>query len=251
MDIEAQRAESGKRGLGYVLKNIFLKPSLSFKSFKHGHAILLGFILIFSINIISGIIQMDKAPDFSDLEDGKLTEEILEQYKEQGLSQEQIDEIEKSFDSPAYKNTINMMSQFSGAFMIIGSIIAAIGVSIGWLVKAGIITLIFNFMGAKPKFGQIMGVMGLAWIPFFFRDLIRGGMALITGEVFSAASNLSNGLNIFVLWNVILLIIGFSVCLKISKKKAGAVVIGYWIFNMLIYLGLDKIGDLLTMGIVG
>ena len=60
-----------------------------------------------------------------------------------------------------------------------------------------------------------------------------------------------NNLDIFVLWNVILLIIGFSVNLKISKKRTGAVVIGYWAFTMLFYFGIDQLGKLLVGAIGG
>ncbi len=237
-----------KRGMGYLLKYIFFKPAIAFDNFKVGTAILLGFILIFSAYIFSGIVQI-RTIEGLDLTDMELSDEMIEQYRDMGFSEEQIKEIEKSLDSPEYKNALNMMGRFSGVFSILGSVFAGIGISIGWLIKAGIITLIFSFMGTRPKFSESMGIIGLAWIPFFFREVFRAIMTLISGEPYVGASNMANNLDLFVLWNVILLIIGFSVNLKVSKKRAAAVLIGYWVLTMLYYYGLDQLGKLLMGGI--
>ncbi len=237
-----------KKGLGYVLKHIFFKPVLAFDNFKIGPAIIFALILMFSASIFNGIAQFNVGKEMG-LTDMQLTDEMIEKYRDMGYTEEQIKEIEKTLESEEYKSALGMIDRFSGLFSVVGGFFAGVGVVIGWLIKGGIITLIFSFMGAKPKFSQSMGIIGLSWIPFFIREVLRGITTLVTGQPVAVASNVLNNFDIFVLWNVILLIIGFSVCLKITKKRAAAVVIGYWIFTLLIHYGLDQLGQFLTKGI--
>ena len=170
-----------KKGLGYVLKNIFFKPALAFDSFKVGSAIVFALVLIFSANIFNGIIQVDTVKEL-DLTEFELTDEMIEQYRDMGYSEEEIKEIEKTFDSQDFQDTMGVVGKFAGVFSFIGGVIAGIGVCIGWLIKGGIITLVFSFMGTKAKFGETMAIIGLAWIPFFIREILRGIMTLATGR---------------------------------------------------------------------
>ncbi|MCW3489780.1 hypothetical protein [Dethiobacter alkaliphilus] len=57
-------------------------------------------------------------------------------------------------------------------------------------------------------------------------------------------------MDIFVVWNAILLIIGFAVAYKLSKQKAAAVVLGYWAITALIVLGLSNLGNMFTPGVM-
>lgn len=157
---------------------------------------------------------------------GKLAEQIHKKLsKMPNMSQEQIKSIVEIGTSPA---AITMAAAM-----------ATIAVLITWLFKSGILHLMIIALGGKGTFRQAFVIVGLAWVPVFFHTLGKGVFALATGKVpviqgNDLASVLISSANLFNIWNIVLLVIGFSIVYGISKKKAAVPILALWLLGVLV-----------------
>jgi hypothetical protein len=144
----------------------------------------------------------------------------------------------------------------------IGTVMGYLGpflATIWWLILAGILLLAFRLMGGEGNYHQAFSTTLYAWIPLTIGSIImtiliytrgtfdpnaaativRSNPAYLVDQkgqplLFSLLSNL----DLFTIWTVILLIIGFASLSKTTKAKAASIVISLWIVQILIKLGL-------------
>ncbi|UNC93149.1 Yip1 family protein [Candidatus Contubernalis alkaliaceticus] len=221
------------QGLGSSLKNILFKPSAAFKGANFKGIIIFTIIMMLVGGLLAGwtgvsfITQNPEVP--------------LDEVREmEGMTEESLADVEELMTS----ETMSMVISISIA---VGSVL---GIYVGWLIKGGILTLAFNLMGGEAKYSKTLGVLGLAWIPFFLREIVRSAWYISTGEMAATASLLHNHADIFVLWNVLLLIFAFSAVCGLSKKKTAAAVLGYQALNIVLNLGLSSFNNMFTGGIM-
>lgn len=128
------------------------------------------------------------------------------------------------------------------------------------LIPAAVLLAAFNFgAGAELKFGTVMAIVSYANLPGIIGALL-GIVSLMAGvnpEGFSiknpVASNLAyfmdpagnkflyglaSGVDVFVIWTIVLLGIGFSTTSKVKKGTSFAIVIGLYVAYKLIASGL-------------
>lgn len=115
---------------------------------------------------------------------------------------------------------------------IIPLVMSLAGLWFGWLILSGLLHLGSTLLGGRGSMRGALNVAGWASLPFLVRDLLRMIFMLLAGHVIVSPglSGFANGTiflskileqaDIFFVWNVILLILGFSLADGLPKNKA-------------------------------
>lgn len=134
---------------------------------------------------------------------------------------------------------------------------------IWWLIIAGVLLLAHRLMGGEGDFKQAFSTTLYSWFPnaiaglvlgivAFFREtidpqtiqtLVKSSPAFLVDMkehpiLFAALSSL----DIFMIWTLILLIVGFSTLSKLSRARSAAIVISLWLVTVAIKLGFAALG---------
>jgi hypothetical protein len=168
-----------------------------------------------------------------------------EQIKERNpnVSQQQLDQMER-------------MTKAGGKVFAWAAPVVFV---IWYLLVAGVLLLTFRLMGGEGNFSQAFSATLYAWMPQVISSIIgtivavaRGGMLdpmqmatmVKTNPGFLADMKtqpmlfaLLSSLDIFTIWTIVLLIIGFAALARVSKAKAAAIVITWWV----VVIGLFKL----------
>lgn len=117
-------------------------------------------------------------------------------------------------------------------FMYIMPLVGSLtGLWLGWLVLAGLLHLGSTLFGGRGSMQNALNVVAWASLPFALRDLLRIVFMLAVGRVIASpglagfaasgfASSLLSRLDLFLLWNILLLVIGFAVADSLPRGKA-------------------------------
>ena len=113
----------------------------------------------------------------------------------------------------------------------------------GWMLISALFYWAAIRFGGTGTFGQSAAVVGLSWFPLFLRNLTQGIFIWVTGLPTSwsspAAEAVLGRLDLFIIWNVLLLGIGFAAVFGVSQKRALLLAAGYRILIILSTLGLS------------
>ena len=124
-----------------------------------------------------------------------------------------------------------------------------IGLWIRWLFRSGAIHLFSLGLGGRNHSGQIFCMVVWTWVPLLLRRLLQTlsiafsgtlpthqglaaylaalGQPLPVGTSYSLLSQVQ--LDLFVLWNLMLLALGVLITTELSRAKALLVTAGYWV----------------------
>jgi len=138
-------------------------------------------------------------------------------------------------------------------FPAVGSVVAVV---VGWLVWAGALYLAGTVMGGRSTFGQLFRMVVWAWLPYALRGLLQTIYILVSGQlianpglsgfvqenrpvgemVFAPPSPghmilvaLMSKVDLFLVWNLILLVIGVMVTARLPRPKTALVTLGVWV----------------------
>ncbi len=140
-------------------------------------------------------------------------------------------------------------------FMYVMPLVGSLtGLWLGWLVLAALLHLGSTLLGGRGSMQNALNLVAWASLPFALRDLLRIVFMLIVSRpisspglsAFASSSFLSQVLartDIFLLWNIILLIIGFAVVDGLSKGKSFANVFIVIVLVLLAQAGLSTLGS--------
>jgi hypothetical protein len=153
------------------------------------------------------------------------------------------------------------LDRMSRMGMAVGKVIGWIApvVAIIWyLIVAGVLLLAFRLFGGEGTFKQAFSATLYAWMPLVLNGIVltivavaRGGKIDPTQMATLVKSNpaflvsmkdqpllyaLFSSLDIFTIWTVVLLIIGFAALSRSSKAKSAAIVISLWVVCILLKL---------------
>jgi hypothetical protein len=150
---------------------------------------------------------------------------------------EQAQQMEPYIQEP----TLNSM-------LLTGIGTGVLGVVLGWLVWSGGLHLLAALFGGERNLPSMLGVIAWAWLPFFLRFLAMTGYVLWAGELMAnpglsalvatgnMMENAANPLWVllaaidpFLVWNLILVVIGVVVVSGISKAKSAGLVVVFWL----------------------
>jgi hypothetical protein len=141
---------------------------------------------------------------------------------------------------------------FLYVFPLVG---ALTGLWVGWLLLAGLLHFGSTLLGGRGSMQSALNVVAWSSLPFAVRDLLRVIFMLSTGHAiispglsgFTSSAGLLSQLlmrfDIFLIWNIILLVIGFGIAEGLSRGKA---VTGVLIVTLLILFAQAGLGALLS-----
>ena len=126
---------------------------------------------------------------------------------------------------------------------------------LGWLILSGLLHLGSTLLGGRGSMQSALSVAGWASLPFLARDILRVIFMLLAGHVIVSPglSGFAGGavllakilsqLDIFFVWNAILLVMGFSIADGLPKNKA---IFGVVVVLLILLLALAGTGAMLS-----
>jgi len=126
---------------------------------------------------------------------------------------------------------------------------------LGWLVVAGLLHLGSTLFGGRGSMQSALNIVAWASLPFAIRDILRVVFMLAVGHTivnpgfsgFSSSAGLLTQLlsrtDIFLVWNIVLFVIGFSVLDGLPRGKAFVGVAIVMLIVLLAQSGLGTIGS--------
>jgi hypothetical protein len=158
------------------------------------------------------------------------------------------------------------VQRMTGITKTMGRVMGYIGPIFGlvwWLVVTGVLFLAFRLFGGQGTFGSAFGVTLYAWVPLTIFSILMTIIARAKGAfdpTHAATIVMSNpaflvdmkehpvlfgllsSFDIFTIWTIILLIIGYAVMARVSKAKSASIVIPLWALMILIKVGFAAMG---------
>jgi hypothetical protein len=208
---------------------IIIKPKLIFEKLKDKPSILIPIVLMIIAGIIVGISTSQVAGniDYSGL---------------QNIPPDQAAQVSDMMKSPIMTALMGIM----GSIATIGKNIA------GLFLKALIMWGLVYIFGGRGSYMQSASIVGFSWFPLFIRDIIQTivGTGVNINEQLQSFNPVDvNFINfiklnfgqqgiLFVVWNMVLLTIGYSIVFNTSKLKTGFISAIYWIAGFFISSGI-------------
>ncbi len=137
---------------------------------------------------------------------------------------------------------------------IIPLVLGLVSLWLGWLILAGALHLASTLLGGRGSMGSALNVTAFALLPFALRDGLRVVYMLISGgdiqnpglSGFAVGAGfvmqLLSHLDIFLVWQVILLALGLHAADSLPRNKAALIAVGVVALLMLAQSGLGTLG---------
>lgn len=140
-------------------------------------------------------------------------------------------------------------------FMYIMPLIQSLaGLWVGWLLLGALLHFGSTLLGGRGSMQGALNIVAWASLPFAVRDLLRIVFMLSAGHAITSpglsgfvttagfVAQLLTHLDIFLIWNVILLIIGFAIADSLPRAKAVTGVLVIMVLVLLAQAGLGALG---------
>jgi hypothetical protein len=120
--------------------------------------------------------------------------------------------------------------------LILPGVGAILGVWLGWLAVGGLMHLVLTLFGGRGAMGTSLGMVAWANLPFAVRDIERALYVMASNRLIQSpglsgfaspgiGSAFLSLIDIFVIWNIVLLLVGVTKGHGLSRGKAGASVL--------------------------
>jgi hypothetical protein len=158
-------------------------------------------------------------------------------------------------------NYMQAMAQTQGPVFvyIIPIVLGLSGLWLGWPILSGLLHLTSTLFGGRGKMGTALNLVAWGSLPFVLRDLLRVVFMLIAGRTIASpglsgfvtatdtgtaflAQVLAN-VDIFFVWHILLLIIGFRLADALPAVKATAGVLIVLALSLLAQAGLGTLAS--------
>lgn len=139
-------------------------------------------------------------------------------------------------------------------FMYVMPMIGSLtGLWLGWLLLAALLHFGSTLLGGRGSMQSALNIVAWASLPFAVRDLLRSVFMLAVGHAIVSpslsgfvstagfVSKLLTRLDIFLVWNVLLLVIGLGIADSLPRNKAVAGVIVIMLLVLLAQAGLGAL----------
>lgn len=136
----------------------------------------------------------------------------------------------------------------------LNSTLASLGTPAIILIVAGIYSLALQLFGGDATFRQILSVTVYAWMPIAVQSILRTAVILPRGmmspdeilrvlksnpgtflepSASPALKAILSSLDLFYIWTLILLILGYTVASKLARKTVATIVVSVWLVVVL------------------
>lgn len=214
-----------KMTLGEKIKKFFVKPSELFAQYKEAPKYGKLFLII---GIVSFIIT------------------IVGRLALGSISKEQL--MQSTQNAEAAQLAVNLTN--SPVFTAIIAIFAVIGVYIVIYIASFVYYLLVKLFKGNIKYNQMVSIYSLSYIAVLIGSVIQVLYSLIAKKpsadaaaTATATDVLIKNLNLFGIWQMVLLVFGISEVSEISKKKAIIIVIIVWVLALGLGLLMLSLGN--------
>lgn len=204
-----------KQSIFERIKLYLIKPSKFFESYKENPKVLIHLVIIMIISAITAMITSSKTPE---LVEGNV----------EGVSGEQLEMAKK------------MTEIFSSPVFVIGA--AIVMIVLYYLAFALIRYMITKISNGEGTYKHMFSLVVVTSYPVVIMGLVKSFLPIDVPTEVSMFDTFLGKVNIFSIWQLVLLIIGMSVVFNISKKKS-------IIINVVIFL--VSLGFLMAFSYIG
>lgn len=213
---------------------VLFSPDATFASIARRPDWVVPLVLLLLVSLAAGFIM---APH---IDFGAAARESMEQNK--NATPEQIDKA------------VRISASIGKVFSYISPVLSLIGL----LIISGVVLLAFRIFGGEGDFKQAFSVTCYASIPTIIKSVVtliiivaKGGIIPAQALATLVRSNLGflvdyktnpmafallSSFDIFSIWFLVLLIIGFSYVARVSKAKSAVTIISLWVLVLLLKL---------------
>jgi hypothetical protein len=135
---------------------------------------------------------------------------------------------------------------------VIPAVLGLIKLWLGWLLLSGLLHLFSTILGGRGKMSSALNIVAWASLPFALRDVLRVVFMLVAGHPivspglsgFSSTTFLSQllaNVDLFLLWQAVLLIFGFHFSDGLSRGKSVAIVVLVLLAALFVQAGLGTL----------
>lgn len=194
---------------------------------------------------------------------GYLTTAVVMQKMDlTALNEQQVEQMRKQ-NPDMSDDQIAQMERMTGAFTkVVGWVMPLLTVA-WYALMAAVLLFAFKMMGGQGTFNQAFSVTLYAWMPMVLLSILTAIIVLARGtfDPVTAATlvksnpaflvdmkeqpilfSLLGSFDLFTIWMIALLIIGFSTMARVSRAKAAAIVISLWLVAIVVKLGFAALG---------
>lgn len=211
------------------LIGVIMAPGETFASIARRPDWVGPFLAIFILTLVSGILIGTRA-DFNSI----ARETMANNPRMENASADQIDSA----------------SKMTGAIMKVSSFVSPVFVVVVLLVVASILMVSFRLFAGDITWAQAWSITVWAWMPRVIKGIVAMivmftksdiGMLDLQNPVMSNLGFLADpktnllawtalsSIDLFAIWSVVLLIIGFSIASKLSRAKSATIVLAWWV----------------------
>jgi len=213
---------------------VLVSPNATFASIARRPDWVVPLVLLLLVAFAAGIVMAPRV-DFA-----APAREAMEQNK--NATPEQVD------------RAVRMSASIGKVFTYIAPVLSLIGL----LIIAGVVLLAFRIFGGEGDFKQAFSVTCYSSMPSIIKSIVtmivivaRGGMVhpqtlqtivrsnlgfLVDYKTNPMAFALLSSFDVFSVWFLALMIIGFSYVARVSKVKAAVTIISLWVLVLLLKL---------------
>jgi hypothetical protein len=181
----------------------------------------------------------------------------------EALSSQQIEGMKASRPDMSQQDAEKAGRMIQGFSKVIAWVAPLFGL-IWWLILAGVLFLAFKLFGGQQTFMQALSTVLYSWVPMVIYGIVvsivivaRGGLFdptqlptivksnpafLVNMKEHMVLFSFLSSIDIFTIWTLILLIIGFAICAKVSRGKAATIIISLWAILILIKAAFAALG---------
>jgi hypothetical protein len=227
-----------KKNVFERIAGVLFAPAETFQDIARRPDILGPLLIILLVGYVSTFLVMPK------LDISAITAQQAEQMRKQNpnMGEEQMAQIER------------MTAASAKVFGWIGPLFG-----VAWYaILAGILLLAFRLLGGEGTYKQAFSTTLYAWIPLVLFGIIVSVVVMARGtfDPTTAATlvksnpaflvdmkeqpilfSLLSNFDIFTIWTIFLLIVGFSTLSKTSRAKAATIVLSLWAVMIVVKLG--------------
>jgi len=208
---------------------VLLSPNETFASIARQPDWVVPLVIILVVSMVAGVLIATRV-DF------------------RALAQEAIEMNPKTAELPA--DRVNTMVGFTAGMMKVSSYASPLLSAVILVIVAAVLLLTFRLFAGEGNFKQAFSATVYAWFPRVIKGIIAAVVILSRqsisiydlqnpllsnlGFLFDPKTQqlqfaLASSIDLFTIWSVILLIIGFSAISRLSRARSAAFVVGWWI----------------------
>lgn len=240
-------AEEGFQDIGLVgrMVRVFYAPSETFEAVRRRRSWLDWFVPVLVIAVLSLVVAYITMPIIMQTQADKLQERL---QSSPDTSEEQREMVEK----------------MQGVGKVFGLVGAPIGVFLAVCVLGAVLLLLAKvILGAEVAYGQMLTVVGYAWligiismavrVPLMLAKetaIIHMGPGVFVSETMGKTflGRLLTGIDLFTVWEVCVMGIGIAVIGALPKKKAIGAMLVVWAAWIFVKAGLSGLGAMFGQG---